>query len=823
MPKRNGQRRKKVMGRTAGRGNGARANSVPEGNGRSPQAEAFPQFVMRESYPPLDYTYPRAKIGLTYQNSAPDYPPPPAAPPDAPNILVVLLDDVGYGWCSTFGGLVETPTLDYLASEGLRYTCFHTTALCSPTRAALLTGRNHHTVATGVIQEMATGYPGYSGMIPRSCATVAETLRQNGYATGWWGKNHNVPDNQNGPTGPFDLWPTRLGFDYFYGFIGGETDQFYPALVRGTIPVEPPQSPEEGYHFTRDITDDCITWMRFQKSISPDRPFFAYYATGAAHAPHQPPLDWRGRHSGKFDMGWDRYRTIVHQRQLELGVIPEGTKLTPRPDEIPAWNEASPDEKKLYARFAENYADYLAHTDHEVGRLVSAIEELGIRDDTLVIYIVGDNGCSAEGTLHGCLNEMQSLGGEVMPPVEDTLQRIDEIGLPGSAPHYPVGWALAGDTPFQWTKQIASHFGGTRNPVVMSWPARIQAQGGIRGQFHHSIDIAPTLLEVAGIAEPHSVNGVPQKPIEGVSMAYTFTEEGASAPSTRTTQYFEMFGHRALYNDGWIACCRHGHMPWETGAATVSFDDDVWELYRLDGDFSEAHDLAKKYPDKLRQLQDMFVAEAAKYNVLPLDDRFADRLDITMRPSVWVGRKEVTFFPGMTRLPEGSGPAFNNVSHRITIPVELVSDDEGVLFCLGGDVAGWSLYLLNGHLVYHYNYFDVERFTIRSDQPLPAGQVEIGLEFLCETEKRGGPALVGLFANGEQIGAGRVERQVRTRFGLEPIDVGMDTLSPVSKEYPKGKPRFPFTGRIEHVRVEFLTEAQARSLQERFEEMVALE
>ncbi|MGA9523531.1 MAG: arylsulfatase [Myxococcaceae bacterium] len=771
--------------------------------------------VDRELYPAPDYAFPNAKIGLTYETSKPDFPKPTTAPEGAPNILLVLLDDVGYGWLETFGGMIKSPSLERLAKNGLRYCQFHTTALCSPTRAALLTGRNHHTVSTGVIQELGTGYPGYSGMIPRSCATIAKLLSENGYSTGWWGKNHNVPDNQTSPAGPFERWPTQMGFDYFYGFIGGETDQFYPALYRGTSSVSASKSPEEGYHLTRDLADDCIAWMRQQKSIAPNRPFFAYFATGAAHAPHQPPLDWRGRNKGRFDMGWDKCREAVWKRQLDLGVIPRGTKLTARPKEIPAWDAHSDDQKRLFTRFAENYADFLEHTDHEVGRLMDAIDRMGELENTLVLYVTGDNGSSAEGTLTGTLNEMAALNG-FEPSMDEVLPRVDEIGLPGTCPHYPVGWAWAGDTPFQWTKQIASHFGGTRNGLVVSWPKTITDHGGLRFQFHHVIDIAPTILEVVGIKEPTMVNGIGQRPIEGVSMGYSFSEKNADAPSRRSTQYFEIFGNRALYSEGWIASCRHGRLPWKS-AGHVRFQDDRWELYNIAEDFSQSEDLAAKHPEKLRELQDLFMAEAGRYNVLPLDDRVAERMDVTLRPSFFTGRDKVTFYPGMVRLPEGSAPKTHNVSHVITVGAEIPgSGADGVLVCLGGDSSGWSLFIRDGRLVYHYNWFDMARYEVVSTEPVPKGRVELTVDFTNESAVPGGPATVKLFIGGRDVGSGRIEKQVRGRFGTEGLDVGVDTLSPVAKNYPRSD-GFAFTGRIEHVTFEFEGPGRELGFEERAE------
>jgi arylsulfatase A-like enzyme len=763
--------------------------------------KAFPNRVDRNVYPRPEYRFPNVKIGLTYKDSVADFPKPHEAPEGAPNILLVLLDDVGFGWPSAFGGLVRMPTAERLANSGLKYNQFHTTALCSPTRAALLTGRNHHSAHSGNIGELATGFPGYDGIIPKSCATIAELLSQNGYATGWWGKNHNVPDNQTSEAGPFDNWPTSRGFDYFYGFIGGETDQFYPALYRGTRAVPIPGKPEEGYQLTRDLANDCIDWMRRQKSIAPNRPLFVYFSTGSAHAPHQPPLDWRGKNKGRLDMGWDKYREETWKKQLEMGVIPKGTKLTPRPKEIPAWDDHTGEQKRFMARQAENYADFLEHTDYEVGRLVDALKEMGELENTLVIYIIGDNGSSAEGSLTGTINEIMTLNG-FQPEFDQIIHRIDEIGLPGTSPHYAVGWAWAGDTPFQWTKQIASHFGGTRNGTIISWPKRIKDTGKVRLQFHHVIDVMPTILEVVGISEPAMVDGVSQKPIEGMSMAYTFAAENAKAPTKRYTQYFEMFGNRALYHDGWIACCRHGRLPW-INFGSADFAQDKWELYHIAEDFSEGVDLSAKYPEKLRELQDLFFAEAARYNVLPLDDRFIERADVTLRPSYFYGRKQVTFYPGMVRLPEGSAPKTHNITHTITVDAEVPKGGvEGVLVCLGGDTAGWSLYVMDGRLVYHYNWFDMERYEVFSKTRVPEGKVELKCQFTNETKIPGGPATVRLFINSEKSGEGKIEKQVRGRFGTESLDVGMDALSPVSKSYADKRP-FAFTGKIEKVQFDF--------------------
>jgi arylsulfatase A-like enzyme len=757
-----------------------------------------PKSVRREVYPKPEHRFPNAKVGMTHRESEPDFPRLDEAPAGAPNVVVVLLDDVGYGLPSAYGGLVRMPTAERLARQGLTYCQFHTTALCAPTRAALLTGRNHHSVSTGVVQEMATGFPGYCGLLPRSCATIAQLLSPNGYATGWWGKNHNTPDSHTSAAGPFTHWPTRLGFDYFYGFMGGETDQFYPALFRNMNPVDAPARPAEGYHLTTDLADDCIAWMRTQKAIAPHRPFLVHFAPGAAHGPHQPPLAWRGRNAGRFDMGWDRYREMVLARQLEMGVVAPGTRLTARPAEIPSWDSLGEDERRLFQRQVENFADFLEHTDYEVGRLMESLEETGQLQNTLFIYILGDNGSSAEGSLRGTISELAAMQG-IEPPIEASLGRIDEIGLPGTSPHFAVGWAWAGDTPFQWVKQVASHFGGTRNGMIISWPAWIADVGSTRFQFHHVIDVAPTILDVIGIAEPTMVDGVTQKPIEGVSLAYTFDRANANAESARTTQYFEMVGNRAIYHEGWIASCRHGRLPWVT-KGTADFADDRWELYNIEEDFSQSEDLAASHPEKLRELQDRFLVEAGRHDVLPLDDRFAERMDATLRPSLFAGRKEITLFRGMGRLPEGSAPKTTNVNHAIEVVAEIPENGaEGVLVCLGGDSAGWSLFVEGDRLRYHYNWFTIERYDVIADAPLPRGRVGLRMELECETpETPGGPAVVRLFYDGRPVGEGRVEKQVPGRFGFESLDVGEDTMSPVYPGYRERLP-FRFTGGIERV------------------------
>jgi arylsulfatase len=783
------------------------------------ESSEFEVQVERDTYPRPEYRFPNLKVETYAADSVADFPPPQAAPREAPNVVVVLIDDTGYGLSSTFGGLIDTPVFDRLGDDGLRYCQFHTTALCAPTRAALLTGRNHHTAASGVISEQATGFPGYTGIIPKSCGTIAEILSQNGYATGWWGKNHNVPDNMTSPAGPFDNWPTRQGFDYFYGFIAGETDQFYPQLTRNTTPVEPPRTPEEGYHLTEDLADDCIEWVRTQKGIAPDRPVFAYFAPGAVHAPHHPPREWRGRHAGKFDFGWDEYRRKVYERQLDMGVIPPGTDLTVRHEQIPAWDEHTDDEKRLFARQFENYADYLAATDEQVGRLVDALEEMGELDNTLFLYIMGDNGTSAEGTLIGTFNEIHTLNG-YQEKIEDLLPHINDWGKPGSSPHMAVGWAHAGDTPFQWTKQIASHFGGTRNGMVVHWPARVHGAGERRFQFHHVIDVAPTILEAVGISEPSIINGVPQKPIDGTSFAYTFVTDPEE--SRHTTQYFEMYGNRGIYHNGWMASCRHGRLPW-IGAGSFSWDDDTWELYNIADDFSQAHDLAAEHPDKLEELKDMFSREAAKHDVYPLDDRFAERLDVRLRPSYFYGRTHVTFPASLRRLPEGSGPKLNNVDHVVSVPVTIPEDGaEGVLFHVGGDPAGWALFVRDGKLVYHYNFFNLERWEVESNIDVSAGDSTLGFEFRTLDDVPGGPAELDLLIDGQKVGHLDLPAQARSRFGVESMSVGINTGSPVVESY-RDKRGFPFTGVIHRVDIDFVSDVNDISHEDKAKQHLAMD
>nr|WP_242041970.1 arylsulfatase [Alkalinema sp. FACHB-956] len=735
----------------------------------------------------------QGKIGLTYKDSQPDFPKPITAPAKAPNVLLVLLDDEGFGQTSTFGGPIATPELTALADRGLRYNQFHVTALCSPTRAALLTGRNHHSVGTGVVQEIASGYPGYNSILPRSAATVAEVLQQNGYSTAAFGKWHNTPDYETSAAGPFDRWPTHLGFDYFYGFLGGDTNQWSPALVENTKHIQAPLN-DPNYHLTHDLADHAIHWIQTQQSIAPDKPFFAYFATGATHAPHHAPKEWIERYKGKFDQGWDKLREETFARQKQLGVIPANAQLTPRPAELPAWDSLSKEDQKLFAHQAEVFAGFTAHTDAQVGRVIHAIDQLGELDNTLVIYIAGDNGASAEGGLTGSVNELKVFNG-VPEDRQQVLAALDDLGSPKTFNHFHAAWAWAVNTPFQWTKQIASHFGGTRDPLVIAWGDRIQERGGLRTQFHHVIDIAPTILEAAGITAPTVVNGVEQQPIEGTSLVYTF--DHPEEPSHRTTQYFEMFGNRAIYDRGWVAAARHGRLPWEAVSKTT-FDQDTWELYNIAEDFSEANNLAAQNPTKLQQLQKLFLTEAQKHKVLPLDDRLLKRFDVSTRPSLVQGRTHFVYYPGTEGVPEASAPDIKNKSFSITADVELQDDDaEGVLVSQGGRFAGWSFFLDEGKPTFAYNFLGNDRTVIQASEKVSQGTTQLKFEFQSDGGKPGAGGIGKLWINGQQVGEGRIPHTVAYRWGLdETFDIGRDLGTPVLENY---KVPFAFTGNLQKV------------------------
>ena len=756
-------------------------------------------------------------VGLTtYDAKDPDtrYAPiVPLRPPEgAPNVLIILIDDCGFGASSAFGGPIHTPTAERLAANGLKYNRFHTTALCSPTRQALLTGRNHHSAGMGCITEMATSAPGYTSMRPNTCAPLAETLKLNGYSTAQFGKCHEVPVWETSPMGPFDRWPSPGGgFETFYGFIGGETNQYYPGIYEGTHPVEPEKTPEEGYHFTEDMTDKAINWVRQQKALMPDKPFFVYFAPGATHAPHHVPKEWSDKYKGQFDQGWDALRAETFARQKALGVIPPEAELTKRPPQIPAWEDMPAEERPILARQMEVYAGFLEHTDTHVGRLIDALEDLEILDDTLIYYIIGDNGASAEGTPEGSFNEMITLNSAtpeivaLMAP-EYVREHIDEFGTPKAYNHYAVGWAHAMDTPYQWTKQVASHWGGTRNGTIVSWPTGIKAKGEIRSQFHHVIDVAPTVLEAAGLPEPVMVHGVQQKPLEGVSMAYSFDD--AQANERHELQYFEMFVNRGIYHKGWTAVTRHS-LPW-LKIQLPAFDDDVWELYAPD-DWTQAHDLSKEKPQKLHELQRLFLIEAVKYNVLPLDDRQPERFntDLAGRPELIKGNSQL-LFAGMGRLTENVVLNLKNRSHAVTAEVVFAGGApkdgaaggaNGTIIAQGGAFGGWSLYTRDGRLKYCYNLLGINRYYVESDSVLPAGKHEVRMEFTYDGGGLGRGGSVTLYLDGSQIGAGRIGPTQPLIYSMdETTDVGCETGTTVAEDYDARASKF--NGRINWIQLD---------------------
>jgi len=757
--------------------------------------------VAREHLPIPDRPY----VGLTTYDAkdpATSFPPiEPLRPPDgAPNVLVVLIDDVGFAASSAFGGPISTPIAERLAANGLKYNRFHTTALCSPTRQALLTGRNHHSVGMGGITEIATSAPGYNSIRPNTCAPLAETLKLNGYSTAQFGKCHEVPVWETSPLGPFHAWPTGSGFEHFYGFIGGETNQYAPAIYRDTVPVEQDRTAEEGYHFTEDMTDQAIDWIRQQKALMPDKPFFVYFAPGATHAPHHVPPEWSDKYKGRFDDGWDALRERTFARQKELGVIPADAELTERPAEIPAWDDMPDDLKPVLARQMEVYAGFLEHTDHHVGRLIDALGDLEILENTLVYYIVGDNGASAEGTPNGCFNELVILNGAIgLETTEFMVSRIDDFGTPEAYNHYAVGWAHAMDTPYQWTKQVASHWGGTRNGTVVHWPRGIKARGEIRSQFHHVIDIAATVLDAATLPEPLSVNGVQQEPLHGVSMTYSFDD--TEAEERRTTQYFEMFCNRGIYHQGWTAVTRHS-TPW-IATEMPAFDDDVWELYGPD-DWTQAHDLAGEQPERLHELQRLFLIEAGKYNVLPLDDRRFERFnpDLAGRPQLVHGTSQL-LFGRMGRLSENSVVSMKNKSHSITAQIDVreTGGANGVIIAQGGAFGGFALYAKKGKPAYCYNLFGLQQFKVYGESPIPAGEHQVRVEFTYDGGGLGKGGNVKLYVDGEQVGEGRVDGTVPMLFSAdETTDVGTDTATPVSDDY--GPKDSAFSGNVHWVQLD---------------------
>ena len=720
-------------------------------------------------------------------------------PPGAPNVVVILIDDLGFGATSPFGGPIPTPTFDRLAQQGLRYNNFHTTALSSPTRAALKSGRNHHTVNMGFITELATGLPGATGQVPSTAAPVAETLRLNGYSTGAFGKWHETAAWEASVAGPFDRWPTRQGFDKFYGFLGGETNQWAPFLYDGTAVVELPNDPN--YHFMADMTDKARAWIKHQKALTPDTPSFVYFAPGATHAPHHVPKDWIARWKGKFDQGWDKIREETLARQIEMGVVPKGTKLAPKPPAIKDWDALSADEKRLFTRQAEVFAAFVEYTDYEIGRMLDAFAEVGQADNTLVFYIAGDNGTSGEGGQNGMFNEYTYFNG-VQEKTEDMLKLIDKWGGPETYPHMAAGWAVALDSPFGWMKQVPSDFGGTRNGMVVSWPKRIAAKNEIRTQFGHVIDVAPTILEAIGLPEPKSVNGVPQIPMQGTSLLYTFDD--AKAAERHATQYFEIAGNRAIYSDGWYARTIH-KAPWEPKARRTLQDNSAWQLYNVKSDFSLADDVAAANPQKLAELQALFLSEAGKAGALPLDDRFFERMDPVAvgRPDLMGKRTSMTLAEGMIGMMEGVFINVKNRSKTLTAEVEVpAGGGNGTVIAQGGRFGGWSLYVKNGVPAYDYNFLGLQRTSVTSGKKLAAGKSELRLQFDYEGGGPGKGGMATLFINGEKAGWSRIPLTQAGLFSAdETADVGIDLGTPVV-EAIGAEAKSRFTGRIPKVTVE---------------------
>ena len=741
-------------------------------------------------------------ISKTISQSTPRKLTAPQAPKGAPNVLLIMLDDVGFGSFGNFGGPVDTPGLNKIAKNGLRYNQFHTTALCSPTRAALLTGRNHHTVHMGGITEIANSFPGYDSAIPPESATIAQVLRMSGYSTACFGKWHLTPSWEQSPAGPFDRWPTGMGFDRFYGIMGAESSQYEPPVYDQTTPIAP-HIGKPDYHLTEDLADQTISWMQRQKASSPDKPFFCYFSTPAVHAPHHVPREWIEKYKGKFDSGWDSLRNEIYERQLKLGVIPQGTALTKRPEQIPAWDEYPERYRPVAQRLMETFAGFLAHTDAQIARVINALDDLNIAENTLVVYITGDNGASAEGTIHGAWSAPSFQNGVPEDP-EWLLDHIDDFGTARCENHFNVGWAWALDSPFQWMKQVASHFGGTRNAIAISWPKKIKAAGELRTQFHHVIDIAPTIYEVAGIQAPEFVNGIKQMPIHGTSMTYSFAS--ASSPSTHKTQYFEILGNRAMYHEGWIASCFHGRLPW-IRLQGFEFDgpQEVWELYNVAEDFSQAVDLAKSEPKKLKELQDLFERHAKEFGIYPLRDPGSPRNGDFAVPHSLDGFNKIKYTSAHTRMPESSVINLKNCSYRINAEIKITNkSDSGVIACQGGNMAGWSLYL-DEHTkpVFHYNLFGHEHFSFKSDTPLKLGNQSIEVLFAYDGGFGAG-GTVSLSVNGSEVSRGQITKTVPLVFSMsgETFDVGVDTGSPVGPY----RHNFECTAQIESVTLERLDE-----------------
>jgi arylsulfatase A-like enzyme len=755
-------------------------------------------------------------IKETVEGSKTWWPPRVVPPKGAPNVLLIMTDDQGYGVSGGFGGVIPTPALDRIANAGLRYTQFCSTALCSPTRAALITGRNHHSVGNGVIGELSTGYPGYDSIIRPDSATIGTILRDNGYATSWFGKNHNTPAFQQSVAGPFDQWPSGMGFDYFYGFMGGETDQWTPYLFRDHTQISPWVG-KPGYNLITDMADEAIGYMKQLNAAAPEQPFFVYYVPGGTHSPHQPTQEWIDKFKGKFDMGWNAMREQIFANQKRLGVVPANAQLTPWPDDLAKWETLSADEKKLFARQAEVFAAYAAYTDYEIGRVIQQVEDEGKLDNTLIIYIVGDNGTSPEGTLLGTPNQWTAYNGVLDFPVAEQLKFYDVWGSAATYPHMAVGWSWAFDTPFKYTKQIASHFGGTRQGLAISWPARIKDAGGIRTQFHHVIDIVPTILEATGIKAPQSVNGIKQKPIEGVSMAYTFDKANANAASTRKTQYFEMVANRGIYNDGWYANTTPPHGPWVLNAPLPPINDYKWELYNLTEDYSQANDLAAKMPGKLKQMQALFTAEAAKYNVFPLNnDTFARAT--APRPSATAGQTVFTYSGVMPGIATANSPSIIGRSYMITAEVDVPQGGgNGMLATTGGRWGGWGLYLLNGKPVFDYNMLILAQYRWEGPDALTPGKHTIVFDYTYDGPgiAKGGTGI--LKVDGKVAATQKQPNSIAfLQVSDETFDVGIDTRTGVNdKDY---QVPFAFDGKIDKLTVNLgpmqLTAAEQTKMRE---------
>lgn len=719
------------------------------------------------------------------------------APDNAPNVVVVLIDDIGFGHSSAFGGPIHMPTLERMAANGLKFNRFHTTALCSPTRTALLTGYNHHSNNAGAIMEVATAFPGNTGVRPQSITPAAEVLRLNGYSTAAFGKYHETPPWEASVSGPYDRWPTGSGFDKFYGFIGGETNQWHPMVYDGTTRVYP-NVKDPNYHFTTDMTNQALAWMNTQQSLTPDKPFYLYFATGATHAPHHGPKSFVDKYKGKFSQGWDKVREETLARQKALGVVPENTVLAPKPEAIKDWESLTADEKRLFERQMEVFAGFAEHTDYEVGRLVAALEERGELENTLFFYIVGDNGSSAEGGMIGMFNE-NTYFNAVQETLDMQLEKLDELGTEKTYNHFAAGWAVAGNAPFTWTKQVASNFGGTRNGMVVHWPAGITSRNEVRSQFHHVIDVAPTIYEAVGVPAPRVVNGINQRPIEGISMRYAFDE--AAAPDRRTTQYFEMIGNRGIYHEGWFAGTIH-KAPWE-GQPRRPVAEDVWELYNVNEDFSQSNNLADSNPQKLEELKKKFMDEAVKYNVLPIDDRSIERFDpvIAGRPDLMNGRTRLELYEGAKGIPENAFINIKNTSLVISADVEVAASANGVLVCQGGDFGGWSLFMNDGKLTYSYNWVGLEMYNVSTTSKVTPGKHTIRFNFDYEGG-RGGGGVGTLYVDDQKMAEGKIGKTNSNTFGIdESADVGTDENTPVNPAYA-GKEQF--TGRIRKLTIETL-------------------